>query len=69
MLGSGFSRIKAQVSISSTVSLPANRRGLLFVVLGAVLLLLIGGGLWYARTQMSGHAPEGHTANDGSEVA
>ncbi|HKT27357.1 hypothetical protein [Dyella sp.] len=54
--------------MSSTVSLPANRRGLLFVVLGAVLLLVIGGGLWYARTQMSSKEATGHTANDGSEV-
>lgn len=54
--------------MSSTVSIPANRRGLLFVMFGAVLLLLIGGGLWYAHAQMSGHASEGHTANDGSEV-
>lgn len=54
--------------MSSSVSIPANRRGLLFVVLGAVLLLVIGGGLWYARTQASSKAAEGHTANDGSEV-
>ncbi|HUB89541.1 MAG TPA: hypothetical protein VMA74_07400 [Dyella sp.] len=54
--------------MSSSVSSPANRRGLLFVVLGALLLLLIGGGFWYAHGHMAGHAAEGHTANDGSEV-
>ncbi|WP_333679565.1 hypothetical protein [Dyella sp.] len=54
--------------MSSSVSLTASRRGLLFLVLGAVLLLVIGGGLWYARTQTSGKEAAGHTANDGSEV-
>jgi len=53
--------------MSSSVSSPANRRGLLFAVLGSVLLLA-GGGLWYAHARMSGKAAEGHTANDGSEV-
>ncbi|GGA31070.1 hypothetical protein [Dyella nitratireducens] len=54
--------------MSSSISIAANRRGLLWAVLGAVVLLLVGSGLWYAHTRMNGKADEGHTANDGSEV-
>lgn len=54
--------------MSSTVSTPANRRGLLSVVLGVAVLLLIGGGAWYAHARANAKAAEGHTANDGSEV-
>ncbi|GLQ90654.1 hypothetical protein [Dyella flagellata] len=55
--------------MSSTVSIDANRRGLLFGALAGVLLLLIGGGVWYARTSVSDKpSAVEHTANDGSEV-
>jgi len=54
--------------MSSTVSHPANRRGLLLAALGAALLIVVGGGIWYAHAKMGGNTAEGHTANDGSEV-
>jgi protein TonB len=54
--------------MSSSIPIAANRRGLLFAVLAAALLLLVAGGLWYAHTRASGSAATGHTANDGSEV-
>jgi len=53
--------------MSSSPSPTANRRGLLFVVLAAVLIL-VGGGLWYARASITSKPAQGHTANDGSEV-
>src|SRR5581483_11850868 len=61
------SRISARVSMSSSPSTTANRRGLLFVVLAAALVL-VGGGLWYAHAAIHGTPAQGHTANDGSEV-
>jgi protein TonB len=41
---------------------------LLLAVLGAALLIVVGGGIWYAHAKMGGNSAEGHTANDGSEV-
>jgi len=52
--------------MSSTISIAANRRGLLFVVLGVALIAVAG--LWYAHSSMQDHAADGHIANDGSEV-
>lgn len=52
--------------MSSSTSFAANRRGLLFVVLAAVLILA-GGGLWYAHASRTASGG-GHVANDGSEV-
>ena len=55
--------------MSLSISTAANRRGLLFVVLAAVLILA-GSGVWYAHTHgwLHNKSEEGHTANDGSEV-
>lgn len=54
-------------AMSSSISIAANRRGLLFVVLGVALLVAVAG-VWYAHTSMHSQGADGHTANDGSEV-
>jgi protein TonB len=53
--------------MSSSISYAANRRGLPFVVL-AIVLVLVGAGLWYAHARLGKSEAGGHTANDGSEV-
>jgi periplasmic protein TonB len=55
-----------QVSMSSPNSTTSNRRGLLFVALAAAVVI-VGGGFWYAHAAIS-NKPNGHTANDGSDV-
>lgn len=52
--------------MSSSLFSAPNGRGLLFVALAAVVLIVIGG-FWYAHASMSAK-PTGHTANDGSDV-
>jgi periplasmic protein TonB len=52
--------------VSSNSTSP-NRRGLLFVVVAAVVAIA-GGGLWYAHASAHSDKPVGHTANDGSDV-
>jgi periplasmic protein TonB len=50
----------------SSDSTAPNRRGL-FVALAVAVVVLAGGGFWYAHAA-SQNKPTGHTANDGSDV-
>lgn len=66
IVATAFETIVSASVMSSISSTAPNRRGLLVVVLAAVVAI-VGGAFWYAHASRNAQ-PAGHTANDGSDV-